>query len=69
MDLIGCVKNFGSGTMKSHLIILSGGDGDTIRLVFFKKKKSIGEGGQPIKLLLQKTKQEMVVAWTRKMLI
>lgn len=38
MDLISCVKNFGSGTMKSHLIILSDGNGGTVRLVLFKKK-------------------------------
>lgn len=41
VDLIGCIKDFGSGTMKNHFIISSGGDGDTVQFVFFKKKKKI----------------------------
>ena len=63
MDLISCVKNFGSGTMKSHLIILSDGNGGTVRLVLFKKKILEAEEGQPNMLLLQEVKREMMVVW------
>ena len=51
MDLTSCIKDLGSGTMKSHLIILNGGEGDTVRLVFFFFE-SVAEEDQPIMLQL-----------------